>query len=98
MIYPPYQINIMDLICKFVEKDGKKIGESIDVYDGYLIVKKSDRFFGIPTNSIKEIKDEVIVVSEFDEKKGVEIGKKWVETKSKPVSIEELKKYGFGEK
>uniref|UniRef100_A0A7C4W531 PRC-barrel domain-containing protein n=1 Tax=Geoglobus ahangari TaxID=113653 RepID=A0A7C4W531_9EURY len=88
----------MDLICKFVEKNGKKIGESIDVYDGYLIVKKSDVFFGIPTDSIKEVKDEVIIVSEFDEEKGAEIGRRWVEMKSKPVSVEELKKYGFGEK
>ena len=98
MIYPSHPTVIMDLICKFVEKDGKRIGESIDVYDGYLIVKKSETFFGIPTSSIREIKGEVIIVSEFDEERGIEIGRRWVEAKSKPVSLEELKKYGFGEK
>ncbi len=87
----------MDLICKFVEKEGKRIGESIDVYNGFLIVKESDNFFGVPTEAIKEIRGEVIIISDFDEKEGYEVGKRWIEEKSKPVSISELKEYGFGE-
>ena len=29
----------MEMICKFVVKDGKVIGESIDVFENTLIVK-----------------------------------------------------------
>ncbi len=87
----------MDLICKFVERNEERIGESIDVYNGYLIVKRLDKFFGIPIDVIEEIRSDVIIVSDFDEESGKEVGKKWIEEKSKPLSIDELKKYGFGE-
>ncbi len=87
----------MDLICKFVERNEERIGESIDVYNGYLIVKKLDKFFGIPIDVIEEIRSDVIIVSDFDEESGKEVGKKWIEEKSKPLSMDELKKYGFGE-
>ncbi len=87
----------MDLICKFVERNEERIGESIDVYNGYLIVKKLDKFFGIPIDVIEEIRCDVIIVSDFDEESGKEVGKKWIEEKSKPLSMDELKKYGFGE-
>ncbi len=85
----------MDLICKFVIKDGKKIGESIDVYENNLIVKIGSDFIGIPIDCIIEVDKENIKVKDFDIMLAKEVGKKWIEEKSKPVSLEELEKMGL---
>ena len=85
----------MDLICKFVIKDGKKIGESIDVYENNLIVKIGSDFIGIPIDCIIEVDKENIKVKDFDTMLAKEVGKKWIEEKSKPVSLEELEKMGL---
>lgn len=85
----------MDLICKFVIKDGKRIGESIDVYENNLIVKIGSDFIGIPIDCIMEVDNENIKVKDFDIMLAKEIGKKWIEEKSKPVSLEELEKMGL---
>ncbi len=85
----------MDLICKFVIKDGKKIGESIDVYENNLIVKIGSDFIGIPIDCIMEVDNENIKVKDFDIMLAKEVGKKWIEEKSKPVSLEELEKMGL---
>ncbi|WP_456370741.1 DUF5749 family beta-barrel protein [Geoglobus sp.] len=86
----------MDLICRFVRKDGEEIGESIDVFEGYLIVKSSDRFFGVPLSAVKEDGD-ALVIQDYDEEEAKVVGERWVEEKSRPVSLEELEQYGFGE-
>ncbi len=87
----------MDLICMYVFKGEESFGESIDVYDDYLIVKVGSEFLGVPKDSIKSVEDGRIVIEEFDEEKAREVGRKWLEEKSKPVTLEELKSYGFGE-
>ncbi len=86
----------MDLICRFVHKDGREIGESIDIFDGHLIIKSSGNFFGVPLEAVKE-DGEFLVISDFDEKRARDVGEKWIEEKSKPVSLEELERYGFGQ-
>jgi len=86
-----------DLICKYVYRDGKEYGESIDVHENRLIVKVGSNFIAIPLESIEKVDEERIFVGEFDGKEAEEIGKKWMEEKSKPVSLEELKTFGFGE-
>jgi len=87
----------MDLICMYVFRGDEEFGESIDVYGDYLIVKVGSEFLAVPKKCIKSVDGDKIVVSEFDEEEAAEVGKKWVEEKSKPVSLEELKSYGFGE-
>ncbi len=88
----------MDLICKYVVKDGKDFGESIDEYGDYLIVKVSADFVAVPKKCIKKVENEYIEIEEFDEEEAKKVGERWMEEKSKPVSLEELKSYGFGEK
>lgn len=83
----------MDLICRFVFKDGKEFGESIDLFDNHLIVKVYDKFIAIPMKCVS-FDGEKITITEFDEQKALELGIKWVE-KSKAVSEEELKNFGF---
>lgn len=85
----------MDLVCKFVIKDGKRFGESIDVYGDHLIVKIGSDFIGIPKDCIVEVKEDSIVIKDFDLMLAKEVGKKWIEEKSKPVSLEELEKMGL---
>ncbi|MET1125081.1 MAG: DUF5749 family beta-barrel protein [Archaeoglobaceae archaeon] len=87
----------MDLICRFVYKDGKPFGESIDVYENYLIVKVGVDFIAVPKRCILRVNDEGIHIGEFDEVVAKEVGSRWMEEKSKPVSLEELRGYGFGE-
>lgn len=87
----------MDLICKYVFRGEESFGESIDVHNDRLIVKVGAEFLAIPKKCIETVDSDKIVLAEFDENDAREAGKKWVEEKSKPVSFEELKSYGFGE-
>ena len=85
----------MEMICKFVVKDGKVIGESIDVFENTLIVKSGSDFIGIPLENVVDVDKERITVKDFDEKIAREVGKRWIVEKSKPVSLEELEKMGL---
>lgn len=86
-----------DLICKFAVREGKRFGETIDVYNGHIIVKISTDFIGIPLERVEKISDDEVHFQDFNENEAKQIGLAWIEEKSKPVSLEELKSYGFGE-
>jgi len=83
------------MICKFVFKGEEAIGESIDVYNEHLIVKVEANFIAIPVKNIEKVEGDRIVISDFDENEAKTIGEKWVIEKSKPISLEELKAFGF---
>ncbi len=83
------------MICKFVFRGEKEIGESIDVYNGHLIVKVEADFIAIPLKNIESVEDDRILISEFDEVEAKKVGEKWVVEKSKPITLEELKAFGF---
>jgi len=87
----------MDMICRFVFKNGELFGESIDEYGDYLIVKVAADFLAIPKNCIENVDEEGIHITEFNEEEAKEIGAKWIEEKSKPVTLEELEHYKFNE-
>jgi len=103
LIFTPSEFKVVegmdkfDLICKFVYLGDKEIGETIDIYEERLIVKMGAEFAAIPMKNLEKMEGEKIYVSSYDEKDAIEVGKKWVDEKSKPVSIEELKIFGFGE-
>ncbi len=84
-----------DLICKYVVKDGKTIGESIDVYEDCLIVKVGEEFLAIPRNCILKVESEKIHVKDFDVEMAREIGEVWVVEKSKPVTLGELERMRY---
>jgi hypothetical protein len=88
---------MQDLICKFVVRNGEQLGESVDVYHDHLIIKIGSEFIGVSVSKIERVEAEKIHISDFDEKEAKEFGKRWVEEKSKPVSVEELNLFGFGE-
>jgi hypothetical protein len=91
------KLDKFDLICKFVYLEEKEVGETIDVYEQRLIVKMGAKFAGIPLKNIEKVDGEKVYISGYDEGEAFEIGEKWEEEKSKPVSMEELKIFGFGE-
>jgi len=76
-----------DLICKYVIRNGKTIGESIDVFEGFLIVKVGGDFIAIPREKIIKVETERVHVSDFDERTAREVGERWVVEKSKPMSL-----------
>ncbi|MFP3947037.1 MAG: DUF5749 family beta-barrel protein, partial [Archaeoglobaceae archaeon] len=86
-----------DLVCKYVMKGGESIGESIDVHNDRLIVKVGSDFLAVSVNNIEKVESDKIYVSDFDQKNAEDAGKKWIDEKSKPVSLEELKAFGFEE-
>ncbi len=73
----------MDLICKYVVRNGEIIGESVDLYEDRLIVKVGTDFIAIPKGCIVKVEAENIHVSDFDEEDAKEFGKIWVIEKSK---------------
>lgn len=86
-----------ELVCKYVMKGGESIGESIDVHNDRLIIKVGSDFLAVSVNNIQKVESDKIYVSDFDQKKAENAGKKWIDEKSKPVSLEELKAFGFEE-
>ncbi|MFO7968226.1 MAG: DUF5749 family beta-barrel protein [Archaeoglobaceae archaeon] len=84
-----------ELVCKYVMRGGESIGESIDVHKDRLIVKVGSDFLAVSMKNIEKVESDKIYVSEFDQKKAEDAGKKWIDEKSKPVSLEELKVFGF---
>ncbi len=78
----------MDLICRFVYKDGKEFGESIDVFENHLIVKVHDKFIAVPLEVVS-FDGEKIYIGDFDEKMALEIGNRWL-SKSRAYDEKEL--------
>jgi hypothetical protein len=78
----------MDLICRFVYKDGKEFGESIDVFEHHLIVKVYDKFIAVPLEVVS-FDGEKIHIGDFDEKMALEIGNRWL-SKSRAYDEKEL--------
>ena len=86
------------MLCKYVVKNGENFGESIDIHGDNLIVKVGSEFLGVSIKKIEKVESDKIYISDFDMKEAENLGKKWIDEKSKPVSLEELKIFGFEEK
>ncbi len=78
------------LICMYVEYRGERIGESLDVFEDHLIFKREGDFLGVPLNHVKEVRDDTVIIDNFEESEGIKVGEMWKERKSRPVSLEEL--------
>lgn len=65
-------------LCRFVlDGQGKKIGESITLYDDLLIVKTGKEFLGVPIKHIQTEGSHLIVKGLLDQSKALELGAKW---------------------
>ncbi len=76
-----------ELLCRFVlDGQGKKIGESIALFDDILIIKSRRDFLGIPIKHVKEEGNHLIAKGVLDQSKALELGAKWQNVANK-VSI-----------
>ena len=66
------------LLCKFVrDGSGRKIGESISIDDGIVIIKSKGRFLGVPLKHIEDRGKTLLVKGLVDFDKAYELGEKW---------------------
>ncbi len=74
------------LLCRFVlDGQGKKIGESISLYDDLLIIKSGKDFLGIPMKHIKDEGHHLLVKGLLDQSKALELGAEWQKTAYKEI-------------
>ncbi len=66
----------IDYMCKIVKYNGKKIGESIAVDDGQLLIKHKKEILSIPLDSIGAVSDDIIV-DKFKRAKAKKMGQQW---------------------
>ena len=67
-----------DLLCRFVvDGAGRNIGESITIKEDILIVKKGEKFLGIPIKHIENQGKTLLVKGLIDIDKAEELGEKW---------------------
>ena len=71
--------NILEyLLCRFVvDGAGRNIGESITIKEDILIVKKGEKFLGIPIKHIENQGKTLLVKGFIDIDKAEELGEKW---------------------
>ena len=78
-----------DYLCKFVQLDGEKIGESIAVYDECLLVKHGSDILGIPLDCVIAVSEE-IVIGKFNKKEARKIGKEWKDKCTVEIKDDEM--------
>lgn len=68
-----------EYICRFVvDGVGRNIGESITIDEDILIVKRGEKFLGIPMKHIEDKGNALLVKGLIDLEKAEEMGEKWL--------------------
>jgi len=68
----------LSMMCKFVlDGTGKKIGESVSIFDDVLIVKSGSQFLGVPLKHVEPAEKTLVVKGLLDFTKAYELGEKW---------------------
>ena len=57
--------------------NGKKVGESIAIFDDLIIIKARDKYLGIPLKHIEEEGKTLMVKGLVDQDKAREMGEHW---------------------
>jgi hypothetical protein len=67
-----------NLLCRFVtDGTGRKIGESVSLYEDIIIIKSGHKFLGVPLKHIEEAGKTILVKGLVDFDKAYELGEKW---------------------
>ena len=67
-----------NLLCRFVtDGTGRKIGESVSLYEDIIIIKSDDNFLGVPLKHIEEDGKTILVKGLVDFDKAYKMGEKW---------------------
>jgi len=76
-----------DLLCRFVlDGQGRKVGESIAVYNDLLIIKTGKDFLGVPMKHIDVDINHILVKGLIDHTKALELGKGWQKENYKEIN------------
>ncbi|HHF55485.1 MAG TPA: hypothetical protein ENL42_01035 [Thermoplasmatales archaeon] len=71
-----------DYIARFVvDSEGKRIGESISVFEDLLIIKKEEKFYAIPFKHVELKGEEIHVKGVIQWDKAEELAKRWKNAK-----------------
>jgi len=69
-------------IARFVvDSEGKRIGESISVFEDLLIIKKEEKFYAIPFKHVELKGEEIHVKGVIQWDKAEELAKRWKNAK-----------------
>ena len=69
-------------IARFVvDSEGKRIGESISVFEDLLIIKKGEKFYAIPFKHVELRGEEIHVKGVIQWDKAEELAKRWKNAK-----------------
>jgi len=67
-----------NLTCRFVlDGSGRKVGESVAVYEDILIIKSGKKYLGVPLKHIEEEEKTLLVKGLVEKDKAEVIGEKW---------------------
>ncbi len=70
-------------IARFVvDSEGKRIGESISVFEDLLIIKKNDKFYAIPFKHVELKGEEIHVKGVIQWDKAEELARRWKNTEN----------------
>ncbi|HEC82706.1 MAG TPA: hypothetical protein ENI53_02340 [Thermoplasmatales archaeon] len=73
-----FKKNKFQYLAKFVvDLEGKRIGESISVFEDMLIIKKEEKFYAIPFKHVELVKDEIHLKGIVQWDKAENLARRW---------------------
>ena len=70
--------DVLSLLSRFVvDKEGRRIGESISVYKDLLIIKRNGKFYAIPLKHVEVGKEELHVKGVVQWEIAEKLAKEW---------------------
>ena len=75
--------------CKYVKHGTEKIGESIAVSNGVIIVKSERGTLAIPVEAVKRTTENDIILKDFNESEAKTCGEEWLNTNTNKLEFDE---------
>lgn len=79
----------VEYLCKIIKCQGKKIGESIAVDEGQLLIKNKNEVLAIPLERVVEVSEEEIIIDKFDKTKAKKAGELWKKNEADKLKFDE---------
>jgi|Deesub1362A_J573_1020465.scaffolds.fasta_scaffold03663_3 hypothetical protein len=77
LIIMPFKNKFSYLARFIVDSEGKRIGESISVFEDLLIIKKGDKFYAIPFKHVELKDNEIHLKGIVQWDKAEELARRW---------------------
>lgn len=67
-----------DLLCRFVvDREGNRMGESISIDEDILIIKKGEKYLGVPLKHIEDSGEAIKIKGIIEWDRMEEMGEEW---------------------